>query len=132
MFCDLTIRETLGDELEDVSFLRRQPGETLVLLRSFAEAFEHRRGHRRSEQLLTLRDEPHCLNDVVALDLLQDVTGRARHDRVEQGLIVGKRSEHEATDLRMPRTDLTADLDPVTVGQPNVEQRYIWSCWRDS
>jgi two-component system, NarL family, sensor histidine kinase DevS len=129
---DLPVRKPVGDELEDVALLGSQLGETLVLLRTLAEAFEHRPGDCRIEQRLTLGNEPYCLDDVIALDLLEYVTRCARHDRIEQSLVIGEGREHEALDLGVAGTNLATHLDPIAVGQPHVEQRHIRSSWRDT
>ena len=128
---DLTVREPVGDEVEDVALLGAQLGESLVLLRALAQPFEHLRRYGRIQQRLAFRDEPHGSHDLIALDLLEEITGRAGHDRVEQGLVVGERRKHEAPDLGIPGTDLAADLHSVAVGKADVEQRDIGSCWRN-
>lgn len=61
------------------------------------------------------------VEEVAAADGLQDVAGGARHDRVEEGLVVGVRGEHQAPDRVVPRADLAADLDPAAVRQPYVQ-----------
>jgi len=65
------------------------------------------------------RPTGHCL------DLLQHVPGRSGHDRGEEGLVVGKRRQHQALDSRQPRAQFAADLDAVAIWKPDVEHRHI-------
>ena len=54
----------------------------------------------RVEQRLARGDAADGVDEVVAPDLLEQVAGRARHDRVEQRLVVGERREHQARRCR--------------------------------
>ena len=118
---DLTVGQAVGDQPQDVALLRTEAREELVLRLSVAEAFDHPGCHRRIEERSSGGDGPHGLDDVSAFDLLEDVPGRARHDRLEQCLVVREGREHQAVDLGMSRSDLAAHLDAVTVGQADVE-----------
>jgi hypothetical protein len=71
-------------------------------------------------------------DEVSAANLLQDVAGRPRHDRVEQGLIVAEGREHQADDLGHPGSNLPAHAHPVTVWQPNVEDCHVGLERRDA
>ena len=65
------------------------------------------------------------LDEVVAADLLEDVTGGTGDDGFEQRLVVGVRGEHEALHLGHAAADLTTQLDAVAIGQAHVEDRHI-------
>ena len=129
---DLTIRESVRDEAEDVPFLRAQPSEQFVFLGAAAKPLANAGRDRWIEQRLPAGDGAHGFHHVRPLDLLEDVTGRARHDRLEQRFVIRERREHEALDVGMARTDLPADLHSVTVGQADVEHGHIRSCRRDA
>ena len=53
--------------------------------------------------------------------MLQHISGRAGHDRVEQRLVVSERREHQTREIRQLGTQLPADTDAVAVRQPHVE-----------
>ena len=78
-------------------------------------------GQRRVEERLASTDAAHAVDEVGPAHLLQHVAGGARHDRAEQRLVVGERGQHQAGDLGVLRADLAAHLDPVAVGQADVE-----------
>ena len=65
----------------------------------------------------------HRADQVGPGDLLEQVARGPGHDRVEQRLVVGERGEHQAGQLRHPRTQFPAHRDPVAVRQPHVEHR---------
>jgi len=129
---DLTVREPIGDQPQDVPLLRAQAGEQLVFLGAAAEPLEDPGRHRRIEERPATRDGAHGLDDVRALDLLEDIPGRARHDRLEERFVIRERREHEALDLGMSRTDLSTDLNAVTIGQTDVEHGDIGTRRRDA
>jgi signal transduction histidine kinase len=129
---DLTVREAVRDEAQDVPLLRTQAREELVLLGAAVKALDDARSHGRVQERLTAGDRAHGLDDVGALDLLEHVPRSARHDRLEQRLVIGERREHEALDVGMRRPDLTADLHTVAVGESNVEHRHIGPRRRDA
>lgn len=115
--------------------MRRSCGvrrEALVLHRWFAQTLEHPLGERGVEQRLPLRDAPHGVDDVGALQLLEQVAGRAGDDGLEHRLVVGERREHDALDLRVRRTDLTAHFDTVAVGKAHVEDGDVGPGRRDA
>jgi signal transduction histidine kinase len=129
---DLTVREAVRDQPEDVPLLRAQASEKLVFLGAAAEPLEDPGRDRRIEERPAAGDGAHRLDHVGALDLLEDVTRGTGHDRLEQRLVVGERREHEALDLGMGRADLSADLHAVTVGQADVEHRDVGTGRRDA
>ena len=90
-----------------------------------AHPVEHPLGDGRIEQRLPVRDAADRVDDVGPSHLLQEVAGRAGHDRLEERLVVGERRQHEALDLGMGGTDLAADLDAGTVGELHVEDRHV-------
>ena len=67
-----------------------------------AQALEHALGDVRVEQRLTGRDPPDRVDELGALDLLEQVAGGAGHDRVEQRFVVGERSEDHALNFGIP------------------------------
>jgi hypothetical protein len=71
-------------------------------------------------QGLACCDAADAVDEVTAANLLEDVTGGPRHDRVEQRLVVGERGEHEHGHLGVLRTDVAAGLDPGAIRQPHV------------
>ncbi len=71
------------------------------------------------------RDPADGVDEVGALDLLEQVAGGAGHDRVEEGFVVGERREDEALDGAVERAHLAADLDAVAVGQAHVDDRDV-------
>jgi hypothetical protein len=58
-------------------------------------------------------------------DLLEQVPGRARQNRIQLRLVVAERGEHQAGHLGRPRPDLPADRHPVTIGQPDIQQGHV-------
>lgn len=66
------------------------------------------------------------------MDLFEYIAGRARHDRVEQGLVVGERGEHQASQLGHSRAEFAADAHTVTIGETYVEDRDVWAQRRNS
>ena len=118
---DLTVREAVGEEGEDALLLRAERGEARILRRGVAEPLDDPRRGERIEQRLTLGHTPDPVDERGAVDVLQHVPGRARHDGVEQRLVVVERGEHHAAQLRMVGAQLTAHLDAAAVGQAHVE-----------
>ena len=68
---------------------------------------------------------PDGVEQVDAADLLEDVAGRSRHDRGDQGLVVRVRREHDADDVRIGRPHFPTDLDPAPVRQSHVEDGHV-------
>ena len=54
-------------------------------------------------------------------DLLEQVAGRAGHDRVEESFVVAEGGQHEATRSGSLRAHLPTDLHTVAVGEADVE-----------
>ena len=87
---DLPVGVALRHQVEDVLLLggeSSKSGVPVVDPRT-AQAFEDPPGDRRVQEALAGGDLADHIDEVVAADLLQDVGGRSRHDRVEQGLVV--------------------------------------------
>ena len=120
LLADLAVGHTLGDEIEDAALLVGETGE-LVRVRRVAQPLEHSGGQRRVEERLAAADSADAVDEVGAAHLLQHVAGGARHDRAEQGLVVGEGGQHQAGDLGMRGAELAAHLDAVAVGQAHVE-----------
>ena len=80
---------------------------------------------------LSLAHPADVADEVAAADLLEDVTGRSRHDGREQGLVVGVRSQHQAGDLGIGRSNLPAHLDAASIGESHVENGDIGLQRRD-
>ena len=114
-----------------VSPERRQRCDAIVLLAPVAEALEDPGGHGRVQQRRAGTDLAHALEEVVAAHLLEDVAGRAGHDAVEHGLVVGERGQHQAADLRVAGADLPGDLDAAALLQLDVEHGHIGPGGRD-
>ena len=85
---DLAVRHALADVIEDASLLIGQAIESSVMLLPLAKSVEYALGSDRIEERLTDGDLSDGFDEVIASDVLQDVAGRARHDGVEQRLIV--------------------------------------------
>ena len=98
----------------------RETGQ-LVRLRWLAQSLEHPVGRERVEDRLAATDAAHRVDEVGAPDLLEHIARRTGDDRAEDGFVVGERSQHQARDLGMFGSDVSADLDAVTIGQPHVE-----------
>ena len=96
-------------------------GELAGLLDAVPDAFQHPLRHRRVQQRLPGGDATDGVDDVIALQLLGDVTGGPGQHRLQEGLVVGEGREHHALDLGMARPHLPAHLDPVAVGEADVE-----------
>ena len=88
-------------------------------------------GGLRVQHRLAGRQRPHRADQVGAADLLEHVSGRTGHDRVEQRLVIPERGEHQAGDLRHLRPDVAAHADAVTVRQPDVEHGHVRLQGRD-
>ena len=110
-----------------VRCLSRSSSASLV-----AEPFEDLGRERGVEQRFAGRDPGDRVDQVARLDLLEDVAVGAGHDRVEQGLVVGVRGEHQAVDLGVLRADLAAHLDAVAVGQATRRARRRRGTWPGS
>ena len=102
-----------------------EPGDPFVLARPGADPFEDPGGHGRVEQALAGGDPAHGVDQLGRADLLEDVSGGAGHDGVEQRLVVGERREDEARRAGMQRADLPAGLDAVAVLEAHVEDRHV-------
>ena len=129
MLADLAVGHALGDQVEDPPLLVGEAGERVRLGR-VAEPLEDLGGERRVEERLAASDAAHAVDEVGAADLLEDVAGGAGHDRAEERLVVGERGEHQAGDLGVLRADLAAHLDPVAVGEADVEDGDVRAWWR--
>ena len=129
---NLAVREAVGDQPQNVPLLRAQASQELVFLGVRAKTLDDAGRHRRIEERPAGGDGAHRFDDVGTLDLLEDVSRRAGHDRLEQRVVVRERREHEALDLGMGRPDLSAHLHAVTVGQADVEHRDVRTRRRDA
>ena len=125
VLADLPVGEPFADQLEDPLLLRCQPGERVLLGRLAAQPRHEPAGRLRVEHRLPGRHGAHRADEVGAADLLEHVPGRARHDRVHQGVVVGERGQHQAGHLGQLGTDLPADGHPVSVGQPDVKHGHV-------
>ena len=72
-----------------------------------------------------------AFDDVGSVNLLEQISGCAGHHRREEGLLVVEGRQDQALHLGVGRSDLSADVDAVPVGQPDVEECNVWSCGRD-
>src|SRR3954470_8638838 len=129
---DLPVRQALRHELEDAALLRRQGPELLRLaVGAGADPLQHPLRHGRVEQAAARGDGPDGVHEVGAADLLEAVSRPPRHDRVEQGLVILVRGQHQRLDRRVLRTDVPADVDAVAVRQPGVEDGDVGAQRRD-
>ena len=124
-FADLAVCQALRQQFENIALLFGEPGKALVLLGPPPDAFEHPRGQHRVEKALAGSHPPHRVDQVGRPDLLQDVPGRAGHDRLEQRFVIRERREDETPGPGMERTDLAARLNPVSFAETNVEDGNI-------
>jgi signal transduction histidine kinase len=122
---DLAVGEALGDELEGLALLAGEFGEPRVLGGWVAQALEHLRRDAGVEQRAAAADGADGLHEVVAADLLEDVAGGAREDRVEQRVVVGERRQHQHAQVGHPAAQVAAERDAVAVGQAYVEHRDV-------
>ena len=67
----------------------------------------------------------HRVDEFAAAHLLEHVARCAGDDGFEQRLVVGVRREHQARHLGQATADLAAQLDPVAIGQADVEDGHI-------
>ncbi len=90
-----------------------------------AQAGHQAGGGARVEHGLPGGERAHRGDEVGAADLLQHVSGRSGHDRVQQCLLVVEGGEDQAGELGHARAQLTADGHAVSVRQPHVEDRHV-------
>jgi len=88
-------------------------------------------GRHRVQQRPAGRDIPYGTQQFVPPDGLQDVPGSARHDRVEQGLVVREGGQHQALHRLVPGADLAARLATAAVREPYVHDRDVGPHGRD-
>src|SRR6266496_863451 len=124
---DLPVGQPVGDQLQDPLLLRAQPGQPLVPQQMLArpQPLQHPGGHRRVQQAVPGRHRAHRAQQVGGVDLLEHIAGRARQDRGEQRLVVGKRGQHQHLDVGVGGADLTGGLDAAAVGQPHVHDDHL-------
>ena len=128
---DLPVGQALGDVREQLELLLGELGELWGRARWVADPVQHPRGERGVDERVAGGHLPHRRDQVVALDLLQDVPGGARHDRGEQRLVVVVRRQDQRLDVRVDRADRTAHLDPGPVREASVEDRHVRTHRRD-
>jgi len=122
---DLPVGEALADELEDALLLLGEGIEPLVVLLTSTQALHDALGRQGIEERPARGYLADRLDQVVATDLLEDVSGRARHDGVEERLIIGVRGEHEAARLGHRVAHLAAHLNPTPVRKSHVEHGHV-------
>jgi two-component system, NarL family, sensor histidine kinase DevS len=122
---DLPVGQPLSDQLQDRTFLGRQPGQRVAAGRLIPQPGHELAGGLRIQHRLASGHRADRADQVGAANLLQYVTRRPGHDRVEQRLLVAERGEHQARDLRHPGPDLPAHRHPVPVGQPHVQHGHV-------
>ena len=86
----------------------------------------------RVDERLARRHVPDGPGEVVPPDLLEDVSGGAGEDRVEQGLVVRERREDEDRDVGVRGPDLPAHLDTGAVGEVDVDDRHVGGVLADA
>jgi signal transduction histidine kinase len=118
---DLTVRQAISQQFQDLALLWAEPGQPGVLDRAGAQPVHDPGRQRRIEQGGAGAHLADRVDDVVALDLFQDVPSSTGDDRLEQRLVVVERCQHQARDRRMRRAQLATQLHAAAVGQAHVE-----------
>jgi len=116
---DLAVRMALSDQVEDAMLLRcevDQPTLITVLQPLHSEA-----NLSAVKQLGACSDLADRVDQVVSANLFQHVPRSTGHGRIDECLIVGERGEDQASNRRVIGSDLTADLDAVTITKANIE-----------
>src|SRR6266498_5928125 len=98
---------------------------SFLFLYGAAHFLEYTLSHGWVEKRLSTRDGFECLHEIVAADLLEDISRSASADRREQHLIFRVRREHNDLDIWMFRDDLLTCFDPRSSGQANIHHHYI-------
>lgn len=119
---DLPVGPPVGEVTEDRPLPWREAREPGVLPGALPQQGGDPLDHRRIEERATRANLADCRDDVGAPNLFEEVAHRATHDGVEHRLIVGVGGEHQTRDLRHRTPDGAAQLDPGSVGEPDVEQ----------
>ena len=96
----LTVRHPGRDQIEESAFLVGELTEAIIYRRRVTEPVEYPARRRRVEQRFSAGDASNGISEVTSPDLLVYVTGRARHDCVDQRLVIRERCEHETLNLR--------------------------------
>jgi len=118
---------SLANQIQNPALLRRQPSQRIGVRGLGSHPLHHPGRGLLIEQRSAGRNRTHRSDQVKRTDLLEHVTGRPRHDRVEQRLVVPERGKHQAADLGQLRPDFAAHRDAVPIGEPHVKDRDIRS-----
>ena len=122
---DLAVREALTDQVEDPSLLLGQGSEPFVVLLSSAKAFEHPLSGDRIEQGPAGGHLANGLDEVVAPDVFQYIAGGPRHDRIEEGLVIGIGGQHQAANVWQCVAYISADLHSAAIGKAHIKDGHI-------
>ncbi len=125
LLADLTVRESLRDEIQDPSFLAGEGVEGILDRR--AEAVEHLGDDITLEQGLPRRGPTDRVDELGAPDLLEQVARCPGQHRCHERIVVRMTGEHETCDVRVRGAEIAADGDArmVRVPQPDVQQRHV-------
>src|ERR671914_92295 len=96
-FSDLTVGEALADHVENAFFLGREARELGVLLveLGLAQTLEYAFRDIGIEKRSPSTNCPDRVDQIMPSNLFEDEPCGASHDRVEQGLVVGERRQHD-------------------------------------
>jgi hypothetical protein len=128
---DLTVRESQGDELEDVPLLFGKAEEKRIRLDSGPHLREQRMCQDRVEGRSTLADLPDRLDQVATRPLLENVARRSGEDGGGDVTLVAERAQDQAAHFRMAGADLSADFDAVSLDELDVHDGDIGPLGRD-
>jgi len=124
------IRFARGDQLQDLSFSRRQvnrffPGTALVEKQPVL--LLHRLGDCRTEECLASPHFPNCSEQIVSRCLLGDIPRRPRIDRVFDVVGVGGRGQNEHLGQWIVFQDEPGRSDAIQFWHHQIQQDYIWT-----
>src|SRR5688572_16103388 len=88
---------------------------------------EDRARSPRVERRVTTCRRLDCLRELGRLDVLEQIAGRSRVDRLEDPLAVGERREHDDGDVGLLRLYAPRRLDTVDGGHLEVHEHDIWA-----
>lgn len=129
MRADLSIAQSLADQLEDQELLIGQQGcrSTRLLFGPDApDQTDHRLG---VQQRLAGSNRADRRHQVVAADVLEDESSCAGDQGVEQCVVVGVRREHQSGGARVGRRQFSAQFHTVTVGKSDVHDNHVGSAF---
>lgn len=128
---DLTVGQSLADQVKDAHLLLGEGAESLVVVVPRARPLEDALAQCRVQEARPRGHGADRVDEVVAADVLEHVARGAGHDRVEERLVIGVRRQHEVGDTGHRVAQVATHLNPAAVGKPDVEDRDLGSGGRD-